>query len=253
MTSILGIKTNVGEESIVIAADTQMSMYDLDKEITDKRFIYKIWCGKNWALAHSGEVTKELYKFQGIMSGQKRYGSSEDIVQEIIEKAVTEDKKKQRRFLEIDEMNCEIRTKSSLDNCVEFILASTSPVFWLWYVHEFGRLLTYEEASKNEDREFEYIIIGSGSDRIQGYLEDRIADDKKPLDPNSINLKTALEESSKAMMKAKRDGATGGPTQIVVLKKSGLYIHGGRELKQRLDSEERDYWEDIAESYENEE
>ena len=56
MTTILGIKTNDGEEGIVLASDTQLNLYEGDT-YTKKKGMFKLYTDrqeKSWGIAFSG-------------------------------------------------------------------------------------------------------------------------------------------------------------------------------------------------------
>jgi hypothetical protein len=252
MTGILAMKANAGEEGIVIASDTQVTL-KTEEEMVEKRPIFKIWLGKTWAMAHSGGFHNGLYRLQGLLAGQKRYDSSEDHVRSMIQRAVTPNDKGLRRFVEIDDINCDIRSKSTIDDCTEFIFAHTEPNLGLWQVHEFGVLQDYKEVNakseEDNEREFEYLFLGSAEDRIKGYIEDRLADSRNPLDPNNITIPIAVKEARGALDKARRDPYSGGASDIVVLTNRNGVDTWGKEIRRRMEHAEDKIYDEIIRKY----
>ena len=74
MTTILGIKTNNDEEGIVIAADTQINLYEENKQ-TGKLSGSKIKTGKNYAFAYTGDYNKSVEAFFSYLSGGRDFES----------------------------------------------------------------------------------------------------------------------------------------------------------------------------------
>ncbi|MFH1682716.1 MAG: hypothetical protein ABIA37_02875 [Candidatus Woesearchaeota archaeon] len=74
MTTILGIKSNLGEESIVLASDTQLNLYD-GKNHTGKEKISKLRAGRSHLLAFSGNFDKYLESFFSYLTGRRSYES----------------------------------------------------------------------------------------------------------------------------------------------------------------------------------
>ena len=74
MTTILGIKTSNDEEGIVIAADTQINIYEENKQ-TGKLSGSKIKTEKNYAFAYTGHYTKSVEAFFSYLSGGRDFES----------------------------------------------------------------------------------------------------------------------------------------------------------------------------------
>jgi len=74
MTTIIGIKTNAGEEGIVLAADTQLNMYKEGKN-TGKKYFSKLRVGELYAIAFEGTVDKYVEAFFNYLAGKRDFMS----------------------------------------------------------------------------------------------------------------------------------------------------------------------------------
>ncbi|RMD65595.1 hypothetical protein D6817_05735 [Candidatus Pacearchaeota archaeon] len=251
MTTIVAIRTNAGEDGIVLAADTQSNVYS-GEELDTKSIGYKMWVGRNWALAYTGVYTPELVRLKGMLSGLKRYHSSEDRAKEIIKRALTPRKSGQRVFEEVLELNSRVRSKGSIEDCLEFVLATNEPEFGVWHVHEFGVLRNAYEFAKAEGLEisFENIVIGTGSEIVRSYL-DEISEGADGIDVTEITLPVAIRVASNAVFKARRDAATGGTVDLAVLTRNSVKAFG-REIERKVRQAEISCVEEIAAHYSSE-
>ena len=258
MTAVIGIKTNKGLESIVIGSDTQLSdKSEEDSEILDsKKTIRKIIHGGNWVMAFAGTVDEELYRFYKKLSGLKRHGSSDELVNSMILNAVKNydewrknpKKSEAVHFREVVDLNARIMRKKSFDitDTVEFVLGvylEDSGVR-LFHVDEFGNL-----KEPNEEREFDYISIGSSSDRVKKYIKDVIEDDESG--QVFIDTKRAIEIYRESMHKASREINTGG-MDFTVLTSKGV-INYGLEIKEALRKAEDEIFKEIGSRYDSHE
>src|SRR3989338_1363437 len=130
MTTIIGIKTNLGQEGIVVCADTQMSYLGEDDELIEKKVAptYKVIYGKHWMLAHSGGITAELAHFQRRMTSPCQYGSSEENINRMLRTAVDNFEKGPKyqgpHFVEVNQLNTMVRRGVEVDRLHEFVLAA---------------------------------------------------------------------------------------------------------------------------------
>lgn len=107
MTTIIGIKTNVDEEAVVLASDTQVNYFDDKGDLVEKKYSLKIVYGDFWALAHAGSITNDLMSFFNKLKNpkDKRYkGFDEQKLLDIINNAI-----KEKRFMEVDKLNADVR------------------------------------------------------------------------------------------------------------------------------------------------
>src|SRR3989344_2823273 len=74
MTTIIGMKTNNDEEGIGIAADTQINIYEENKQ-TGKLSGSKIKTEKNYAFAYTGDYNKSVEAFFSYLSGGRDFES----------------------------------------------------------------------------------------------------------------------------------------------------------------------------------
>lgn len=74
MTTIVGLKTNFGEEAVVLAADTQVSISVADNETYNcKDKMCKLHLGKNYALSFTGLFDEPVEFFLEYLSGEQDY------------------------------------------------------------------------------------------------------------------------------------------------------------------------------------
>ena len=95
MTTIIGIKTNVEDEAIILASDTQMNYFDEDDNVIAKRPMLKMINGDFWALDYSGADTNELRSFYNRLRNpeDRRYKNfGKEKLAEIMIKAITKKK-----------------------------------------------------------------------------------------------------------------------------------------------------------------
>jgi len=244
MSTLIGIKTNSGIERIVLASDHQMSEFEGDTMVS-KGFVKKIHYGKNWALGFTGGgETKELRKFFGTLKGHGRYGSNKKLSSNIIETAV-----KTKIFKEVYELN---RTVSKRDRDIEgtysFIFCTQSPEFGLWEIDEFGNIFDSEE-----NNEFDYICIGSGSSEVEKYLSSIISDGKigdYKFDKESIDSNVASRIAKRAIQAAQIEPASGFGYDLVVVPKYGKVDSWGDTIKQKLIEADQFLEDEIATHYE---
>ena len=236
MTTIVGVKTNIGLEKIVIGSDSQESHFASDGEMVAKRAIPKIIHGESWALGYAGTSRDQnFYRFQQILQGNKRYGSSPEKAKEVITKAVQkfrDSKGKELKFnldyegsdfLEVCYFNSLMKktNPNEKDPTNKFILGANFPdgKLGLWIVDEFGNL---QEADK--EKEFYYLCMGSGSAIVEKYIEDEIFENK--IDPNNIDSDCAIDIVINSLKKAQKDANTGFPIELVVLDSLKINLYG---------------------------
>lgn len=236
MTTLFGIKANQNE-TVVLASDNQLSIYDEDNKMVSKRPFKKTYCGDFWALGHAGAVTKRLQKFHGVLKGYKNYGSSPEKVKEIIETAV-----RKKRFYEINELNAlERREGTEIEDLHSFMLAINKPKPSLWGITEFGHL---QESS--EEKDLEYICYGSGEDKVDEYIKRKIS--KKEFDPEEITTSIAIDIAVGALEEAEEDGYTGLGLDLFVLTKDNIRDYG-EEIRDAIEKAKRMKIEEIKRGY----
>jgi len=263
MTAIIGIKTNKGLESVVIGADTQISVEkeddDKNKELPyEKKNIRKIICGENWIMAFAGTVMEEHYKFYKKLSGSKRYGSSEEIVNEMIANAVKnydEWKKNPKKysgfhFKEVADLNATLMRRKNFDiaEATEGVLAvylNDSGVR-LFHVDEFGNLKEPAEKEVGFIKEFDYVTIGAGAKRINRYISDLVAEEESG--QFFVNTRRAIEIIRESIHRAGKEIQTGGNTDLTVLTKRGVDDYSP-EIKEALKQAEDKKFEEIERKY----
>lgn len=255
MTTIIGIKTNSGPlEGIVLAADSFVGLIDKEGELTKRKMSSKIAYGPNWAIAFSGTVNEDVYRFYQIISGSKRYGSSPEksalMINEVVNRYLRWEKSKEKSyetiFEEINKMNAHMMRKEiyGLDDLPQFIFAvNTEPIgIALFSIDEFGNLKKPEE-----EKDFEYIALGTGSENAENHIK-RLVDEEETIH-SLIDIPRAVELAFGALKEAESDVYTGGPFDLVILTKDGIDSHIG-EMKEEIQRAREKVIKEIKEKYE---
>jgi hypothetical protein len=238
MTSLIGIRTNFGLDAIVLAADYQLTGFDDDDKPVSRRVERKLHFDDCWAMGYTGICRKELMRFFGVLKGYKNYGSNPEKARAVIEKAV-----KEKEFLEVAQLNGRLRkNKVDMENLVSFIFAVNKPKLGLWLVDEYGNFQGIDE-----NKDFDYIYLGSGEDEMNKRIEGLIAERK--IDGEKISVGVALKIAGEAMHAAERDPGTGLGYDLVVMTEKETKSWGD-EIKDEIRKAEDRKVEEIAKSYE---
>ena len=239
MTTLIGIKTNVGEESIILASDTQLNYYSVKGEPIEKRPLLKIVYGEYWALAQSGADTNDLRSFFNKLRNPKdrRYKDfGTDKLEKMINVAVDN-----KRFMEICELNAKyVREEEDVDQTHEFIMAVNKPKMELYHVDIFGNLKT------QSDRGF--VVLGSTSDKAESYLDDEI--DKDTYHESNIDISRAVQLLNNALKNSNTELLSGLPMDLVIIRKNEIRGYGKR-IKDAVEFAERKVIEEIVNEIEN--
>ncbi len=222
MTTIIGVRTNYGDDAIVLASDRQIGDYE-QEILTAKGLGKKIQTGPFWVMGHSGGQQKRcITKFFGILKGYKNYSSSDEKAREIIQIAI-----RKKRFYEVDELNAEIsRSEDDIDSTLEFILAVNNPKLEMWKVNEFG---VFHDVP--DSREIDYITIGSGADAAVKFIYNQIADAR--YDIERINTRAAIQIARDVMHISEKDPATGLGYHLIIMTKDSIK-EWGEEIKKAV-------------------
>lgn len=234
MTTIIGIKTNVDDEAIILASDTQMNYFDEDDNVIAKRPMLKMINGDFWALAYSGADTNELRSFYNKLRNpnDKRYKNfGKEKLAEIMIKAITK-----KRFYEINELNAKyIREGGDLESADEFLMAVNKPKVDIFHIDVFGNLKNSENGN--------YLVLGSGKGEAEKYIEERI--EGETFDSYNINIESAIGLCAGALKKASYDIFSGGPMDLVVVRSDRVYSYG-EKIKNSLKMAEMKVLEEIV-------
>ena len=215
MTTLIGMKTEVGEEAIVLASDTQLT--DLDEK--EKSYFLKIVHGDFWAIAHTG-VYNNMKSFYNKLRNpdDKRYKDfNKGKLIHMINKSV-----EIKRFFEINQLNADSMGDGvDVDILSEFIMAINNPGIDLFHIDIFGNL-------KNLPEDKNYFVLGSGSKQVKRYLEENLDGDS--LDTSNISLDKATSLCwnglKYALKKPNSDIFSGWPIDIAVIKKDKIRSYG---------------------------
>jgi len=223
MTSIIGIRTNLGSDGIVVASDRSIGEYDGDK-IIKLNLRKKIHFGDYWVMSHTGTITKSLSRFYGVLKGHKICGSDDERARKIFENAV-----ENKSFREVNELNTVLmRNEEDLNSTLEFLLAVRLSKFGLWKVDAFGNLRV-----SADDGDFDYICMGSGSEFMESYISERISDGKIVSD--EVKISSAIKIVNGVMGSSERDPRSGFGYDLTVLTKDGVREWGAEIRKAQMD------------------
>ncbi len=210
MTAIIGIKSYSGSKEIILAADSQMTDFEDNRiPVSKVTGFNKIAIGKDWAMGFAGIYCPPLRIFFKSLR-------SESCPNNLIEDAINN-----KYFSEVNELNTKIARKYGDDCSAHFLLASSKPDLGIYFVDKMGNVL---ERPVYEDDNSEYLAIGSGSDSARDYLEKKI---DRFLDGDGITHDMALRYAYESIEQTD-DMYTGGPIEIVVVKKNSVNNYGSR-------------------------
>ena len=216
MTTSIGMKTEIGEEAIILASDTQLSSLDA----TEKSSFLKIVYGDFWAITQVGVYDNNMKSFYNKLRNpsDKRYKdfSKEKLIR-MVNKAI-----ERKRFFEIDQLNAEsIKDGIKVDDLAQFIMAINNPKIDLFHIDIFGNL---KSLSSDEN----YFVLGGGKEKVERYLEENI--EGGSIDSSNIDLDKATRlcwNSLKyALKKPNSDIFSGWPIDIAVIKKDKIKSYG---------------------------
>ncbi len=218
MTTVIGFKTNINEEAIIMCSDTQLSYLDDQDNPISKRKLLKIVYGEFWAISSIGVDTQELRSFYNKLRNpeDKRYKDfNKEKLVSMINRAI-----EKQRFIEILFMNADyVRESRSTEQTNEFLFAINKPSIELYHIDSYGNLLLC-------DKNINYMVIGSGSEDAQSYINEQL--EGETYDSSNIDIKIAIKLGRDALRKAKKDIKTGLPMDLVILKKDSIKVYGKR-------------------------
>ncbi|MBI2105998.1 hypothetical protein HYT56_04140 [Candidatus Woesearchaeota archaeon] len=259
MTTVLGIKTNSGIDSVILVSDTQHTIDYGDFE--RKTIGGKIRVGENHAIAFTGNSEKFVERFSSYISGRT---SAKNFVKEIFKGKVHplfSDLPKDPIKLAIEagffpelsftnsayyrSQENESNGKEVFDYFTELILAVNKPDLGLYYVDGFGNL-------SSSSYGIEYLVAGSGREIVQTYIdEEEFRNDpaiKEEFSEDRITTPLAMKLAIGGLRKATKDGSTGGPIDLVVVTADSINVHGS-EIRRSLDVAEREIYQKIVTKY----
>ena len=261
MTSIIGIKTNVGIESIIVGSDTQEVVYERDGEnpSAKREEISKIITGSNWIISYAGNNnTDGFYRFTRFLKGDKRYlkeGETPDLlIKSAVENYVRYGKKFQGpHFRRVADSNADVmKEKNDTDELNIYLLAVyfDTRLNGLWYIDELGNLVEpkdQRELNKTE-KDFDYICMGSGGEDMEKYIEQSVFEGE--INTREIDIKEAVKMVFASLRKANKDPLTGFLKDIAIINKNGVERYGDI-IKNKLIKAEREAEEEITSRYIN--
>jgi|SRR3989344_176269 len=234
MTTLIGVRTNIGSDAVVIASDTQMSFFDEERNPLSKKTFYKILTGDYWILAHSGDGTEYLRKFCSRITYPDRF---KDFDKKVLNKEIIEAVEK-KRYLRIDNLNAEHSLENAMEvdeddeiEFVEFLFAiregnGLNSKLHLYRIDSYGNLIPPKIGSS-------YLVLGTSKKKIKEYLTENV-DEGESYKSGNLDLETSLDLCDNILEKfAETDIYTGGLMDFAVLTKDKIF-HYGEELKQDL-------------------
>lgn len=249
MTTIIGVKTTSGLNSIVIGADKQENFYEDGDILSGKVSTTKIIIGECWMLGHAGFSSDNgFYRFTRMMSGDRRAKSSKEIASKIVKTAVANyisDKSDfdGPHFKETNHLNTKARREGvSFEDLHEFILAARyDEKMGIWRVDEFGNL-----ADCKDKRPFEYECLGSGSGIVENYFNELYKDGG--IIVQEIDIPKAIDLVVTGLDKAQSDISTGSFFDLAILTETDLISYGSSILESIQKAKQREI-ERIKEHY----
>src|SRR3989344_2094904 len=230
MTTLLGIKTNSGEEAVVLVTDTRV-IFGND-ESKGRTPFYKTAIGEFWALSSMGTHWDGSRKFYNKLTSPKRY----------------KDTIKKERFIEIDTLNAEymLADGDGESGTLQFLFGTNKPKIELYFIDSYGNLRTTQDLNNEVS-----LIVKSTDDGIEDSIYNTILEKIRGEDVGSsdrIDLETALKVAYEGMKKIDVDLYSGGPIDITVITKDGVFNYG-KQIKKALADAESAAFENILSKY----
>jgi 20S proteasome alpha/beta subunit len=243
MTTLVGIRTSSGLDSIVLASDNQETN---DAENSRKQ-VQKLFYGSDWAIGCYGGSPEDklLTRFMGLLKGDRRYRSSKEKADEIISRAATSE-----IFQEVIDLNREVEKRDRHDECkYGFIFAARNPKFGLWEIGSHGNLF-----EPPDDNEFDYICLGSGAEKAKQYIAGTLKEgsiEGREFERSSIRTGIAAILAKRAIQAAEEDFQTGLGYDLIVLpqdrKKEVEWL--GKEIQEKVREADKAQEEDMRKRY----
>lgn len=244
MTTIIGLEATLGEEAIILGADSQISVLDDKNKAESKLQRRKIIVGPFYSAAIAGTDTKEGLKLARRLEGIKKYLGEQEKVGDIVRMAFERYKKgdRLRQFDEINYVNAiaakDKKASPDMSDLIEMIVACQNPL-GLWHVDIYGTITSFTKDRNTfpEDREYPYIVIGSGADEVKKFFDSTL-DEEGKYSPVGVDIPTGVELVYQALIKATKDFYTGRPFGIVVIRKDSIDDYVSDMLKSFKTAEE---------------
>ena len=193
MTTLIGVKTNIGPDAVVIASDTQMSFLDEERNPLSKKTFYKILTGDYWILAHAGDGTEHLRRFCSRITYPDRFKNfGKDVLNKEIMTALDE-----KRYSRINNLNAECSLENAIKDdedeeieFVEFLFAireenSQNTKLHLYRIDSYGNLIPPNVGSS-------YLVLGTSKKKIKEYLTEHV-DEGESYKSGNLDLETSID------------------------------------------------------------
>lgn len=232
MTTLIGIKTNVGPiDAIILGSDTQLDFTDEEGKPLWKKPFYKIVHGDFWAMGHAGTVTDDVRRFYNRLTNPDKFKDfDKSKVEQMIMRAI-----ESKRFIEIDELNANYyRPLQKTEDIPEFLMAVNKPQLNLYHIDIYGWLIPPENGV--------YIVLGSGREEAERYIEEKI--EGNDYETSDIDLERALTLYRRSLKRAESDIFSGGPMDLIVVKKDKIDSYG-RRIRKTIEIAEKKVFDEI--------
>jgi 20S proteasome alpha/beta subunit len=232
MTTIIGLKTTVGLDAIVLASDFTKTFICEDNSMEFGE-MKKIYTTPNFAFAFSGHVNPELLtELWGNLKNKKNNENYIDFKMRLKDKFFDEARK-------LNQIQSDSDKELIAKNQTQFVFATRyNKKLGLHKVYPLGKI---EENNSN------YVCIGSGSEYIIERLDEKY--EFKSLDGPKIDLRKAVKMAQKNIKRANKDMFTGSEIVdfSIITKNSVKYF--GNKLRKDLKSYKNKQIDEIIKSY----
>ncbi len=238
MTTIVGLKTTVGLDAIVLAADyTKTLMHSNSGEnplnSMESGDMRKIYSTRNFAFSFSGHLSPEyMTALWDTLKVNKK--SNEDYID-------VSGRLEDGFFNEIRNFNVmqgDSETNFDNDKQTSFIFATKGVKLGLYYVHPMGLVEEFSD---------DYVCAGSGSDYIEEMLD--TAYEFKSLNGPKIDLRKAVNLAQKSIRLSKKDLFSGSDiVDFAIITKDSIDYYGN-SLRKELKEFKRKKFSEIVKSY----
>ncbi len=221
MTTILGLKTTVGEDAIVLAADRQMTVIGRDvygnKHSLEEVDFKKIYTGRNFAFSMAGAAIPPLMEFwKNLQITNPEDPTFIDLEHILIDDGI---------FDEVRQMNLEVACGNvdeiNADAQTHFIFATNyggQPK--LFYVHPLGGIDEFEA----------FLPLGSGTEYIEDKLSEAYAGGT--LEGPKVSFPQAVKLAEECIALSRRDPYSGGTMpDIAVITADSIKYYGDKLIE----------------------
>ena len=232
MTTIVGLKTSVGPEAIVLVADYTATSISKNSDMNQMEF-KKLYCSNNFAFTISGGIKQQAFDFLDDLKVKSKKSKRFIDVKSGLELGFFPEVK----YLNLD-MGAESDTVYGEGTQLHFIFASRfNRKLGLHYVYPMGGV----------DEHQDYVCGGSGSEFIEDLMNQTYT--PKSLEGTHVDLEKAIKLADECMNLARQDVFSGGRIiDFAIITKNSIDYYGD-SLREDLENFRNQKLDEIIRKY----